>query len=261
MRIFYQISFFILTALIAATSFECLSVTTMIVTVTEWKIFILTANAIVITTCSNVTITANTENSLDYMIISMTNIYKTQLSISFLSNVDVSFSVDNSSIIVLLNTSLTQYTFSTEWTDRIYVESNLNSLSSKIGNSFTDSFDIDISYVNDYSVFITCSSQDISIIECNIDLFKQSDIQCNKLVDDSVCLNLAQNILNESASFFFATCADMIYIYSNDNKTNVSNLKSKLISCCIDVMCKTSSRQFHKQYNALNAKSSIVHHQ
>ena len=183
MRIFYQIAFFVLIALIAATSFECLLVATMIVTVTGWKIFILTANAIIITTSLNVTITvtewkifiltanviiitaslnvtitANTEDLLDYIIISMTNIYETQLFISFLSNVDVSFLVNNSSVIVLSNASLTQYTFLTEWAGRIYVGPNLNFLNSKIKDSFTDSLDIDVSYVNDYSVSITCSS-------------------------------------------------------------------------------------------------------
>ena len=247
MKIFYQIAFLFFTALIAVSSFRCSSIATVTVTISEWKIFILTANVIIVTTSPNVTITANTEELHDYMTISMTNIYGTQLSVSFLSNSDVPSPVGDPSVTVLSNASSTQYTFPTEWADRIYVGSNLNSLTSKIEGSFTDPSDIDVSYVDNYSVFITCSSQGISIIGCNIDLFKQPDIQCDKLVDGSVCLNFAQDILDESASSFFTTCAETAYIYFNDNEANVSNLGSKLISCCINALCRTPARQFLKR--------------
>ena len=246
MRVSYQITFLFLTALIAASSFRCSPAATVTVTVSEWKTFILTANVIIVTTSSNVTTTENTEDSHDYMTISMTNIYGTQLSVSFLSNFDASSSVGDSSAIVLPNASPTQYTFPTGWAGRIYVGPNLNPLASKIEDSFTGSPDIDVSYVDDYSVLITYSSQGIPIIGCNIELFKQPDIQCDKLVDGPVCLNSAQDIPNGSASSFFAACAGAAYIYSNDDKANVGNLESKLVSCCIDALCKASARQSHK---------------
>ncbi len=286
MRISYQITFFVLTALVAATSFECLPAATMTVTVTEWKTSILTADAIiitaspnvtttitewktsiltadaiVITASPNVTTTANTENSLDYMTISMTNIYGTQLSISFLSNAGAPSPVGNPSATVLPNASPTQYTFPTGWAGRIYVGPNLNPLGSKIEGSFTGPPDIDVSYVDGYSVPITCSSQGIPITGCNIDLFKQPGIQCDKLVDGPVCLNPAQDIPNGPAPPFFAACAGAAYTYPNDNKANVSNLGSKLVSCCIGALCKAPSRQPHKRYNSLNAKPSIARHQ
>ncbi len=126
--------------------------------------------------------------------------------------------------------------------------SNLNLDGSKIEDSYTKSSDIDVSYVNDYFVSITCSFENTAVFDCNIDLFKQLDISCNDQVDDSVCLNFAQNILNELASPFFAVCAGAAYIYSNDNDVNVSNLKSILIFCCIDTSCN-ASRQQSKQDN------------
>jgi len=180
------------------------------------------------------------------MTISMTNIYGTQLSISFLSNVGAPSPVGNPSATVLSNASHTQYTFPTGWAGRIYVGPNLNPLGSKIESSFTGPPNIDISYVDGYSVPITCSSQGIPITECNIDLFKQPSIQCDKLVDDPVCLNPAQNILNGPAPLFFAACAGAAYTYPNDNKANVSNLGSRLVSCCIGPLCKASSRQSYK---------------
>ena len=48
---------------------------------------------------------------------------------------------------------------------------NLNSNSSKIKGSFTGPSNIDISYVDDYSVPITCSSEGIAVTGYNINLF------------------------------------------------------------------------------------------
>jgi len=102
---------------------------------------------------------------------------------------------------------------------------------------------IDVSYVNSYSILITCSFEGIAMFNCNVDLFKQSSILCNDQVDNLVCLNFTQNIVNELVSPFFAICARTIYIYSNDNDANVSNLKSILVSCCVDASCQALSRQ------------------
>lgn len=124
------------------------------------------------------------------------------------------------------------------------MNSNLNLDDSKIEDSYTSSSDIDVSYVNDYSVLITCSFKNTAVFNCNVDLFKQLSISCNDQVNDFVCLNFAQNIVNELTSSFFAVCAKTVYIYSNDNDVNVSNLKSILISCCVDVLCQALSRQF-----------------
>lgn len=126
------------------------------------------------------------------------------------------------------------------------MNSNLNLDDSKIEDSYMSSPDIDVSYVNDYSVLITCSFKNTAVFNCNVDLFKQSSISCNDQVNDSVCLNFAQNIVNELTSSFFTVCAKTVYIYSNDNDVNVSNLKSILISCCVDVLCQALSRQFKR---------------
>jgi len=120
---------------------------------------------------------------------------------------------------------------------------NLNPDGSKIEGSYTGPSDIDVSYVNDYSVLITCFFEGTAVFNCNVDLFKQSSISCNDQVDDSVCLNFAQNIANGLASPFFAVCARAVYIYSNDNDANVSNLKSTLVSCCVGASCQAPSRQ------------------
>ncbi len=243
MKTFYQIAFLRLATLIAATSFNC-SLTHTVTVILENRNFTLISSIVSVTSASDAESTATTNDSENYMMISMINMYDNQLSFFFDSNADDLSSIDNSSVIILSDNVFTQYAFSTEWAERVYVNSNLNLDDSKIEDSYTSSSDIDVSYVNDYSVLITCSFKNTAVFNCNVDLFKQLSISCNDQVNNFVCLNFAQNIVNELTSSFFAVCAKTVYIYSNDNDVNVSNLKSILISCCVDVLCQALSRQF-----------------
>ena len=56
---------------------------------------------------------------------------------------------------------------------------NLDFNSSKIKNSFTSSSNINISYIDDYSVPIICSSEGVAVTGYNINLFKQLGILYN----------------------------------------------------------------------------------
>jgi len=56
---------------------------------------------------------------------------------------------------------------------------NLNPDGSKIKSSYTGPPDIDISYIDSYSVPITCSSEGTAVSGYNIDLFKQPGIPYN----------------------------------------------------------------------------------
>ncbi len=188
-------------------------------------------------------------SSLDKdLIIFVINIYDISLSISFGSNASGLSSIENPLATTLAHGSSTQYIFFTKWTNRIYVSSNLNPQDSKIEDSYTSSPNIDISYVDDYSVLITCFFEDIAIASCNINLFSQLEIACNYQVDNSICLNLAREYSNSLASLFFAACQEVAYIYSNDNETNVSNLPSRLIIYCIDTLCKAFLWQKFNQF-------------
>ena len=237
-----QIASLMLAALVAATSFNCSP--TPIVTVNLGNTgSTLALSAVPVTSAPETGSTTLTNELDDYMTIAMTNAHGIQLSLSFDSNADDPSPIDNSSAIMLPDNVFTQYTFPTEWAGRIYLGPHLNPDGSKIEGSYTSSPDIDVSYVNDYSVPITCSFEGTAVFDCNVDLFKQSSISCINQVDDPVCLNFAQNVVNEPASPFFAACEGAAYIYPNDNDVNVSNLKSILISCCIDESCQALSRQ------------------
>ncbi|MCJ1242440.1 hypothetical protein MMC14_010448 [Varicellaria rhodocarpa] len=199
-----------------------------------------------ITSASGAWSTPIITNILDeYLTISITNLYGTPLSLSFGSNAGGPLPVGNPSSDMLLNASPTQYTFPTGWAGRIGVGTNLNSNSSKIESSFVGPPDIDVSYVDGYSVPITCSSEGIAASGCNIELFQQPGIKCEDQVDGPICINpiRAQNLSDGPAPEFFAACAGAAYTYPNDNDANVSNLGSNLISCCIGTSCEAPSRQ------------------
>ena len=68
---------------------------------------------------------------------------------------------------------------------------NLNPDGSKIEGSLTGPPDIDVSYMDSYSVPITCSFEGIVVTGYNIDLFNQPDILCNNQVDGPIYLNPA----------------------------------------------------------------------
>lgn len=180
-----------------------------------------------------------------YMTIAITNLYKAQLSLSFGSNAGAPTPIGNPTATILAKGSPTHYTFPTGWAGRIYVGPNLNPYGSKIEGSYTGPPDIDISYVDGYSVPITCTSEGQVVTGCNIDLFKQPGIKCNDQVEGPVCLNSAQNIADGPAPRFFAVCQGAAYTYPNDNGANRSELGSSLISCCIGTSCKAYSRPLH----------------
>lgn len=177
------------------------------------------------------------------MIISITNSYTTDLSFFLNSNVGFSSAIDNSSIASFSKTLLTQYVFSTEWAGKIYVDFNIDLDGSKIEGSFIGPPDIDVNYVDEYFVSITCSSKGVSVFGCNIDLFEQKEIFCTTQVAGPVCLNSIQNDSQGPASPFFAACAGIAYIYPKDDGANQGNFLSSQISCCIGTSCTAPSRQ------------------
>jgi len=251
MKISCQIAVLALAALVAASPFNYPSVATVIVTLGDGH-STPASSSVLVTSAPHLVSTTGIDGSTGYMTVSITNVYGSQLSLSFLSNAGGPAPVGNPAATVLPNNSPTQYAFLTRWAGRIYVGPNIDYRSSKIEGSLTGPPDIDVSYVDDYSVPITCSSEGTAVSGCNIDLFKQPGITCNNQVDGPICLNLAQNIADGLAPPFFKACARVAYTYSNDNKVNVSNLKSNLVSCCIETSCQAPSRQLVKGGNPMD---------
>jgi len=107
-----QIAILALWALVAASSFNCLSIATMTMTL-ENKHLISTSSFVLVTNAPYLVSIMIIDNLINHMTISITNVYETQLSLFFLSNVDDLAPMENSLAIVLLNNSSTQYAFLT----------------------------------------------------------------------------------------------------------------------------------------------------
>jgi hypothetical protein len=174
--------------------------------------------------------------------IRITNLYGTQLSLAFSVNTSTP-----SPATVLPNAVSTQYTFPTGWAGRIIVGLNSNNWSSKIEGSYIDSlYDIDVSYVDGYTVPITCSSQGVAVTGCNIELFDQPVWLCDDIMNlpnGRLCHNSMQNFADGPPPCFFAACKGAAYTYPTDDGANRSQLGSNLVSCCIGTSCDAPIRQ------------------
>jgi len=85
------------------------------VTVTlENRNFTLISSIVSVMSASDAESTATMNDSENYMMILMINMYNNQLSLFFDSNADDLSSINNSSVIILSDNVFTQYAFSTE---------------------------------------------------------------------------------------------------------------------------------------------------
>jgi hypothetical protein len=200
-----------------------------------------------VTSAAMSTPTATDDTGLQ-MTIAITNLYGAQLSLSFGLDAGYPSPLGDPQPTVLPDSSSTQYLYPTGWAGRVGVGFNLNPMSSKIEGSFTGPPDIDVSYVDGYSVPITCSSQGKTVTGCNLDLFNQG--RCEDQIDGPICLNTAVVLPDGPPPLFFAPCAGAAYTFPNDNNADAGNLTSNLVSCCVGTSCEAPTRQL--QNNTIN---------
>ena len=101
----------------------------------------------------------NTITSVNLTTIAVTNLLGKDVSLPFGSDAGGPFPVGNPSSTSLHDNGFIQYAFPTGWAGRICVDPDFNPDGSKIEGNHTGPLDIDVSYVNDCSVPITCSSE------------------------------------------------------------------------------------------------------
>ena len=175
------------------------------------------------------------------MTIAITNHYGLGLSLSFGLDASSPPPYGNPLPTVLPNSSSTQYIYPDGWAGNVAIGPNLNPDGSKIEGSFINSsVDIDVSYVDGFTVPITCSSEGEAFTGCNLDLFKAV---CENEVDGPVCLNPARYMAYGPPTPFFAPCAGAAYTFPHDDGANRDYLSSRLVSCCIGTSCMAPSRQ------------------
>lgn len=183
--------------------------------------------------------------------IAIKNSYGTDLSLSFvLGSTSVSGSLiglptplNDPQPTVLPNSASTQYLFPTGWAGNIPIGRDI-----QVGNSLIEAnyvFNepwIDVSYVDGFSVPITCSSGGNPVTGCNIDLFEQQGVTCDDKVG-SVCKNPTpvHNMLYGPPPCFFAASIGAAYTFPFDD--NAARPCGTSVSCCIGKSCSAPPRQ------------------
>ena len=179
----------------------------------------------------------------DLMTIAVTNSYGQEVSLSLTSGIDSPTPVGNPVPNALPVASATSFAFPRGWSGRICVGKQNDADASKIEGSFNITTDVDISYVDGYTVPIVCSSDNVPLTGCNIELFEQPDNQCENLVGNFLCLNSARDTPAGPPAAFFKACAGSAYTFPYDDAANAYNTSSRLITCCIGSNCEAPQRQ------------------
>ncbi|KAL8899808.1 MAG: hypothetical protein Q9207_006007 [Kuettlingeria erythrocarpa] len=184
------------------------------------------------------------------MTIAITNNHGQLLSLAFDSNAGAPGFRGSPQPTTLAAAATTSYAVPSGWAGRINVGKIDHVDNSKIEGSFygAGNGDIDISYVDGYSVPITCSVGGKVITGCNIELFDQG---CNapdtpQMGPDgqlALCSNSARVLNDGPPSQFFAACAGAAYTFPNDNAANVGMIQETLMECCIGTSCGESEQQ------------------
>lgn len=165
------------------------------------------------------------------MTIAITNYWTAPLSVSYFQNSDSPSAVGAPQPAPLGTT--TQVVFPTNWAGRIVIGKTTDADGSKIEGSTTVWNDIDVSYVDGFSVPIVCSNATAPVTGCNINLWDVSG-PCNDTVgEDAVCLNPMQGVPDGPAAPWFLPCQGVAYTFPNDNVANDGNTGTADISCCV----------------------------
>ncbi|MCJ1431233.1 hypothetical protein MMC27_000584 [Xylographa pallens] len=182
----------------------------------------------------------------------VTNAMATPLTAFLGSNYGAPTPVNNPAPTVLAPSAATSYVFPPCWAGRISLDpsSDSNPFASKIegsaGSNQTTELDLDVSYVDGYTVPVTCTSANTVVVGCNIDLFAMGDCGADKEVlkdSGTTCWNPTNTVVgNGPPSKFFAPCAGAAYTFPNDNNANNGSV-ADTVSCCIGPSCKPSDKQ------------------
>ena len=190
--------------------------------------------------------------------IDINNYWQKPLSISYLNNAGSPSAIGAPQAAPLA--TKTRVVYPTGWAGRISIGSLISSANSLIEGSTTGWPDIDVSYVDGFSVPITCSVNNVAITGCNIDLWSLSPCP-NSVGDQGVCLNPMQGVANGPATDWFKPCQGAAYTFPNDNIANNGNTGSPNIVCCVgssEQGCPAPERQGHGNNLPSKAKRSVA---
>lgn len=179
----------------------------------------------------------------DSFTIAITNLYDAPLSLVLGSNDPGPKPDGNPQATVLGKASATTYTFPTGWAGRISVGKTICGSNSLIEASFPGEQwnSIDVSYVDGFSVPITCSNHGQAVTGCTLDLWKQGNTCASPVSDGAACHNTAGDY--GPAIQFFKPCEGVAYTFPKDDTATNGSVQGKVISCCIGTSCPKPAKQ------------------
>ncbi|KAI4215751.1 MAG: hypothetical protein LQ351_001738 [Letrouitia transgressa] len=176
--------------------------------------------------------------------IAIENKYGEPLSISFGCNEGAPGFVGNPQPTGIVDSA--SYSVPSGWAGRISIGKDHHSDNSKIEGSYygPGKGDIDVSYVDGYSVPITCSIDGTAVTGCNIELFDQECAFPDILAGNgNVCQNSQRINDMGPASPFFSPCAGAAYTFPKDDGANIGEQPGSLMECCIGKDCPAPKKQ------------------
>ncbi|KAF6226219.1 hypothetical protein HO133_009085 [Letharia lupina] len=179
--------------------------------------------------------------------IAVTNSFGAGLSISFQHDSGSSSAINNPTPGPL--GGATTIIYPSGWAGRIAVGKVMSVINSgsKIEGSFslpTYQPNIDVSYVDGYTIPITCSCGGSVVTGCNHPLFADP-ITCANEGPGPICYNplcASDQAEGTAAAPFFEPCRGAAYTYPNDSGCNVD-----YVSCCVGSTCPAPAKQHGKR--------------
>ncbi|CAF9943424.1 MAG: hypothetical protein ALECFALPRED_000325 [Alectoria fallacina] len=140
---------------------------------------------------------------------------------------------------VLAASATTQVAVPTLFAGRVIIGPDYDVKASKIEWNWTNVPDVDVSYVDGYSIPITCSCQGVAVTGS----LWHDGIACPQVVA-GVCYNPEWDVPAGPANAFFAPCQGSAYTFPDDNGANAWNqCNSGVIDCCVGTSCPAPARQ------------------
>ncbi|KAL8730294.1 MAG: hypothetical protein Q9166_004177 [cf. Caloplaca sp. 2 TL-2023] len=200
------------------------------------------------------------------MTIAITNHYGQPVQLSFGVNAGFPAFRGDPQATTLNDAATNTYAVPSRWAGRINVGKIDHPDNSKIEGSFygAGNGDIDISYVDGYSVPITCSAGGRVLSGCNIELMNRG---CNGPDHVSgwgsdgkpaVCSNGMRGSDWGPPSSFFAPCAGAAYTFPKDDGANTGMITDTQISCCIGTSCDASPKQQKRDIPNIRANAASL---
>ncbi len=186
-----------------------------------------------------------------YVTVNITNKHTTSLSVALTSDPSAPSASGDPQPTLLGDT--TQFYFEKGFSGRIGVAPQLDSANTKIELSYDKSVYADVSYVDGYTVPITCSCDNETVyMGCNVELWNTTQT-CPDEGDGPICYNPAAININGPADPFFGPCQGAAYTFPADDLATRA-CKGSLISCCVGADCHANPNQLDQRLKKFSGR-------